>query len=515
MKKIKSIFAVFAVVALLLSFVACSSPSGSSSGSGSGSNSQNENKEAEKNDGKPDNTDPESGTNTETQDSGEYEIRILSQITGKVTASKARANKGDKITLTAEAAEDCTFVKFLVYTDYVYKENEIDSEWNEPIEVTDNYFIMPELENGIKTVTVFASFDVHDYFAGTSWYVYDKKVLEFKENKKAEVQKCLYFEQYDVPSGERDYVVTKTKSGYSADLGDLVLNIEGKEAENAEFKLTKYGNHSISKKKNVTKNPVTRTREEDPFFNTTWEIANNAGGVDCQLVFYDDGTARLINNGLSVPTSAYFVTKNGVTYTATGGINSYTFTIDSLDATQGTLKWPIQKVEREVPKKGYQLAEVGIENEIKSMTESGKIEIKGKVELDIVVRALNSLYEDKPNILVDLDMSQASFTKIGYNQFYYVRNLRSVIIPEGVTLIDSYAFQSCVNLESVTIPKSVMEIGMCAFSVCNKLASIVFVDNESTWNVGGEDVVMSDPANNVKVLTNPTLFRAITKKIAN
>lgn len=149
------------------------------------------------------------------------------------------------------------------------------------------------------------------------------------------------------------------------------------------------------------------------------------------------------------------------------------------------------------------------------MTESGKAELKGEIDISKVVRALNSLYEDKPDILVDLDMSQATFTKIDYNQFYYVRNLRSVIIPEGVTLIDSYAFQSCENLESVTIPKSVMEIGMCAFSVCKKLASVVFVDNESTWNVGGEDVVMSDPANNVKVLTNPTLFRAITKKIAN
>ena len=134
------------------------------------------------------------------------------------------------------------------------------------------------------------------------------------------------------------------------------------------------------------------------------------------------------------------------------------------------MKWPIQKVEREVPKKGYQLAESEYEKNIKAMTESGKIEIKGKIELVTVVRALNSLYEDKPNILVDLDMSQASFTKIDYNQFYYVKNLRSVIIPEGVTLIDSYAFQSCVNLESVTIPKSVMKIGMCAFSVCKKLA---------------------------------------------
>lgn len=515
MKKIKSIIAILATLSLLSGLIACSNPSGSSNGSGSGENSQNENKEAVKDDGKPDNTDSESGTNTETEDSGEYEIRILSQITGKVTASKTRANKGDKITLTAEAAEDCTFVKFLVYTDYVYKENEIDSEWNEPIEVTDNYFIMPELENGIKSVTVFASFDVHDYFAGTSWYEYDKKVLEFYGNGKAKVLKKLNFEVYPANSGECDYVVRKTESGYSAVMGPLILSIKGKSAETAELELKESEGHSISKKKTVRKNPVAKTLEDDPFFNTSWIIYNNAGGVDCKLEFYDDETALLINKGLTVRRSVYYVTKKEDSYIATGGTNSYTFTISSLEATQGRLKWGIQNVDREVPKEGYQLAESEYEKKIKAMTESGKAELKGEIDISKVVRALNSLYEDKPDILVDLDMSQATFTKIDYNQFYYVRNLRSVIIPEGVTLIDSYAFQSCVNLESVTIPKSVMEIGMCAFSVCKKLASVVFVDNESTWNVGGEDVVMSDPANNVKVLTNPTLLRAITKKIAN
>ena len=47
MKKNKSIIAVLSAATLLLSFVACSSPSGGGSGSGSGSNSQNENKEAD------------------------------------------------------------------------------------------------------------------------------------------------------------------------------------------------------------------------------------------------------------------------------------------------------------------------------------------------------------------------------------------------------------------------------------------------------------------------------------
>ena len=49
MKKNKSIIAVLSAATLLLSFVACSSPSGGGSGSGSGGNSQNANKEAVEN----------------------------------------------------------------------------------------------------------------------------------------------------------------------------------------------------------------------------------------------------------------------------------------------------------------------------------------------------------------------------------------------------------------------------------------------------------------------------------
>lgn len=71
MKK-KSIIAVLSAATLLLSFVACSSPSGGGSGSGSGSNSQNENKEVVENGGNPaeNPVDTEPGKKTDTENKG-------------------------------------------------------------------------------------------------------------------------------------------------------------------------------------------------------------------------------------------------------------------------------------------------------------------------------------------------------------------------------------------------------------------------------------------------------------
>ena len=47
-----------------------------------------------------------------------------------------------------------------------------------------------------------------------------------------------------------------------------------------------------------------------------------------------------------------------------------------------------------------------------------------------------------------------------------------IIIPDGVTHIDDYAFSSCGELTSVTIPDSVTNIGYCAFANCSNLTII-------------------------------------------
>ena len=60
-------------------------------------------------------------------------------------------------------------------------------------------------------------------------------------------------------------------------------------------------------------------------------------------------------------------------------------------------------------------------------------------------------------------------TRIGDYAFYDCTELMSVEIPEGVTQIGESAFACCQSLESVTIPGSVTEIGEGAFESCDSM----------------------------------------------
>ena len=59
-------------------------------------------------------------------------------------------------------------------------------------------------------------------------------------------------------------------------------------------------------------------------------------------------------------------------------------------------------------------------------------------------------------------------------------NIDSVIIPEGVTIIGSWAFQRCSSLTSITIPDSVTSIGHHTFHSCAILKSIT-IPNSVTY----------------------------------
>lgn len=66
----------------------------------------------------------------------------------------------------------------------------------------------------------------------------------------------------------------------------------------------------------------------------------------------------------------------------------------------------------------------------------------------------------------------STLTKIGDNVFSGCQTLRSVIIPKGVTSIGNSAFSNCSNLKSMDIPKGVTSIGEAAFYGCSNLKSI-------------------------------------------
>ena len=65
---------------------------------------------------------------------------------------------------------------------------------------------------------------------------------------------------------------------------------------------------------------------------------------------------------------------------------------------------------------------------------------------------------------------------IGEDAFRYNKNIKSIVIPDNVEIIESYAFDSCTSLESVTLGKSLRFIYNGAFSDCKALKSITIPD---------------------------------------
>lgn len=78
----------------------------------------------------------------------------------------------------------------------------------------------------------------------------------------------------------------------------------------------------------------------------------------------------------------------------------------------------------------------------------------------------------------DLDLSLDDRLKlvkvINKRAFQGCSNLTSIIIPSGVTSIESEAFKGCSSLTSISIPDSVTSIEESAFEGCSSLTSVVF-----------------------------------------
>lgn len=107
----------------------------------------------------------------------------------------------------------------------------------------------------------------------------------------------------------------------------------------------------------------------------------------------------------------------------------------------------------------------GVVSQITSVTESGTVTISGYANkqadlLEAIKGALRTLHDERPSVLVKLDMSGVlGMTEVGENAFYQCSALQGIVIPEGVTKIGSDAFGSCTKLEEISIPSTLTYIG--------------------------------------------------------
>lgn len=110
----------------------------------------------------------------------------------------------------------------------------------------------------------------------------------------------------------------------------------------------------------------------------------------------------------------------------------------------------------------------------------------GKNFATVEVSPDNKYYSSKGNCIVDLRTGElvlatpttvipddGSVVMIGQTAFSSARHrLTSIVIPEGVKIIDNSAFLGCENLESITLPDSLEVIGLGAFKTCRSLKTI-------------------------------------------
>ena len=91
---------------------------------------------------------------------------------------------------------------------------------------------------------------------------------------------------------------------------------------------------------------------------------------------------------------------------------------------------------------------------------------------------LTGVTEEDLNLLKEnSELFWSGVTKIGKFAFSGRINLRSIIIPDCVQMIDEYAFSYCNNLKRIEIPDSVTKIGPYSFRCCTSLEHIHIPDS--------------------------------------
>lgn len=124
-----------------------------------------------------------------------------------------------------------------------------------------------------------------------------------------------------------------------------------------------------------------------------------------------------------------------------------------------------------------------------------------------------------PKLEIPAELEGKKVSAIGMNAFTGNNVITDLVIPEGVTTLNWYSFNTCDNLETVTLPDSLEFIDSWAFERCSKLKTINVPANVTQINGGAfaqNSSMMSitcDPANKNYVSVDGVLFTKDMKEL--
>ncbi|MGC7158618.1 leucine-rich repeat domain-containing protein [Metamycoplasma hominis] len=142
-----------------------------------------------------------------------------------------------------------------------------------------------------------------------------------------------------------------------------------------------------------------------------------------------------------------------------------------------------------------ELASITIPNSVKKIREGA---LYNPNFSSILINSNNKNFEIKDNFFIDKNNKKilsyfdkkttkvtipSSINEIGDSAFLDCRNLKEIVLNEGLKKIGDWAF-SGTNIKSITIPGSVKEIGDSAFFGCSNLKEVIL--NEGLEKIGYE-----------------------------
>lgn len=86
----------------------------------------------------------------------------------------------------------------------------------------------------------------------------------------------------------------------------------------------------------------------------------------------------------------------------------------------------------------------------------------------------------KGDLIIPATANGYKVVEIGFWAFRENEDLKSVVIPEGITVIGADAFISCRNLRSVTLPDGLITISPSSFSSCKSLTDLTIPETVET-----------------------------------
>lgn len=124
-----------------------------------------------------------------------------------------------------------------------------------------------------------------------------------------------------------------------------------------------------------------------------------------------------------------------------------------------------------------------------------------------------------PKLEIPAELEGKKVSAIGMNAFTGNNVITDLVIPEGVTTLYWYSFNTCRNLETVTLLDSLEFIDSWAFERCSKLKTINVPANVTRINGGAfaqnssMTSITCDPANKNYVSVNGVLFTKDMKEL--